>query len=224
MISYEQAWWSRGCRYLAGIDEAGRGPLAGPVVAAAVFIEQQEAVSSLETTFSGITDSKQLSPESRETFYRMMRDTPSVRIGIGFCNHLEIDELNILRATHLAMRRAVVALSVPVEGVLVDGRPVEGLPCISESIVKGDSQSLLIAAGSIAAKVVRDACMREYDRLYPGYGFADHKGYGTRAHIQALLRMGPSPIHRFSFRPVREAYETRTEIASRKKHLAKDGS
>ena len=202
---------------MVGVDEAGRGPLAGPVVAAAAYVEEGAARRELNGLFAGLTDSKKLSPKAREAFYAILRDAPFVRIGVGIADHLEIDRLNILRATHLAMARAVKTVSIPVQLALVDGRPVEGLPCASESIVKGDSKSLSIAAASIAAKVVRDACMREYDRMYPEYGFADHKGYGTRSHNLALLENGPSPIHRFSFRPVREAFEIRTTNLEKKK-------
>lgn len=205
MLQLEQTFWDRGCGRLAGIDEAGRGPLAGPVVAAAVVMGRSLAERELHGIFEGLTDSKKLSAPARESFYEFLASCPGVEIGVGMAGPEEIDRINILRATHVAMARAVADLPFPPEHVIVDGRPVGGLPCASTSVVRGDASSLLIAAASIVAKVVRDARMLELDRLYPRYGFARHKGYGTSEHIQALLEYGPCPIHRRSFRPVAEA-------------------
>jgi ribonuclease HII len=191
---------------VAGVDEAGRGPLAGPVVAAAVILDPSFAQAEEGGALSGLIDSKQLTESRREFFFRLLLDSP-VMIGIGSAGVHEIDELNILRATHLAMLRAVMKLAVRPEQVLVDGLPVTGLPFPTLAVVKGDTISLSIAAASVAAKVVRDRGMKALDLEYPQYGFAQHKGYGSRRHIQALFEHGPSPVHRHSFRPVREAAE-----------------
>lgn len=191
------------------MDEAGRGPLAGPVFAAAVILEPCFAEAEEKGLLEGLTDSKKLSQSRREAFFDLLNKSPHVEIGLGTAEVDEIDEVNILRATHMAMSRAVSNLSPLPAHVLVDGLPVKDLPCASTAIVGGDSKSLSIAAASVAAKVVRDRFMKELDRTYPGYGFARHKGYATSAHIQALFEYGPSPVHRRSFRPVREAAEIR---------------
>lgn len=190
---------------VAGIDEAGRGPLAGPVVAAAVIFDPAYIRRECAVSLLGLTDSKKLSPKRREAFFSVLSASDGVTLGVGSADVEEIDRFNILRATHMAMARAVAALSLSPEHVLVDGRAVDGLPCTSTAIVKGDSKSLSIAAASVVAKVVRDREMLEMDTVYPAYGFAQHKGYGSRDHIQALFEHGPSPIHRMTFRPVREA-------------------
>ncbi len=205
MLQFERQFWNRGVCRLAGIDEAGRGPLAGPVVAAAVIFDPEFAVAEENGILKGLTDSKQLSASRREFFFALIKESPYVKIGIGAADQNEIDKLNILRATHLAMARAVSAMASLPEHALVDGLPVNGLPCPSTAIIAGDAKSLSIAAASIVAKVTRDAGMIESDRTYPQYGFARHKGYGSKAHIQALLEFGPCPLHRRSFRPVREA-------------------
>lgn len=189
---------------MAGVDEAGRGPLAGPVVAAAVIIERDFLETEQRGRLADINDSKQLSPSLRETCWTRLNECPHVAIGIGVAEVAEIDRLNILCASHLAMRRALEALHPAPDFALVDGLAVPGLPCPSLPIVHGDARSLSIAAASIAAKVTRDRMMEAMDQVYPLYGFARHKGYGTRAHTQALLENGPCPIHRRSFRPVRE--------------------
>lgn len=205
MLRHERIAWAEGHRILAGIDEVGRGPLAGPVVAAAVSLPQEFLERSADGVLAGLTDSKQLTAARRESYFRLLiGETPMV-YGLGRAEVEEIDALNILRATHLAMARAVAAMNTHTDLLLVDGRPVPGLPFPSRSIVKGDAQSLLIAAASVIAKVTRDREMDEWDRRYPGYGFGRHKGYGTAAHLAALARMGPSPVHRRSFAPVMEA-------------------
>lgn len=199
---------------MAGVDEAGRGPLAGPVVAAAVILDREFAEREEHGLLDGLTDSKKLSEKRRESFYRILRESPGVEIGVGSAGVAEIDSLNILNATHLAMARAVGDLSSLPDHVLVDGRPVDGMPCACTPLVGGDGRSLSIAAASVAAKVVRDALMRELDAVYPEYGFARHKGYGSQVHIQALFEHGPTPVHRYSFRPVREADQIRRRIAA----------
>lgn len=205
MLLHEREAWSQGYLTLAGVDEAGRGPLAGPVVAAAVVIPRDVLEAEHTRLFSGIADSKTLTAKRREALFARLSEETSVARGIGLADVAEIDSLNILRATHLAMKRAVEALDRAVDLILVDGRPVPGLPFASRAIVKGDAQSLLIAAASIVAKVTRDHLMDELDRQYPRYGFARHKGYGTAEHLAALREWGPTPVHRRSFAPVAAA-------------------
>ncbi len=205
MLEFERQHWQAGYTLLAGVDEAGRGPLAGPVVAGAVAAPRELLEAESEALLQGLTDSKKLTERRREAFFEILRNHPSIMIGVGEATVEEIDRLNILRATHVAMARAIDALAVTPDHALVDGRPVEGLPCSSTAIVGGDGVSLHIAAASVVAKVTRDRYMVELDRRYPQYGFAKHKGYGSRTHMQALFEYGPSPVHRRSFRPVREA-------------------
>ena len=203
MLRHERAAWADGFSCICGIDEAGRGPLAGPVHAAAVVFERGFLESEADAALSGLTDSKQLTAAQREFFYGFLQECPAARIGLGVATVEEIDTLNILNANYLAMRRAVAALGDPQPDLaLVDGNPVKGLPIPHRAIVKGDASSLSIAAASIVAKVTRDRWMDEQDALYPGYGFARHKGSGTAAHLDALRRLGPCPIHRRSFGPV----------------------
>ena len=194
-FSYEKDFWAKG-QLVGGVDEVGRGPLAGPVVAAAVVFPRG-------VPWPGVYDSKQLKAADRERLDREIRSVPGVRIGIGEVPVEEIDRINILNATHRAMREAVLAAG-EVDFILVDGRPVKNLPCPSRALVKGDSRSASIAAASIVAKVYRDRLMDELDLRWPGYGFKEHKGYGTAAHLESLRRLGPCPAHRKSFRPVRE--------------------
>ncbi len=205
MLDYERQHWQAGYVLLAGVDEAGRGPLAGPVVAGAVAVHRDVLEREADSLLQGLTDSKKLSERRRDAFFDVLLHHPAIAIGVGEASVEEIDRINILRATHAAMARAIEALPVLPDHALIDGRPVAGLPCSSTSIVKGDGASLLIAAASVVAKVTLDRHMVELDRVYPEYGFARHKGYGSRAHIQALFEFGPSPVHRRSFRPVREA-------------------
>jgi len=202
LLRYEKEAWDSGFFYVAGVDEAGRGPLAGPVVAAAVYMPPDTLRKQIPERYRKLTDSKQLSEKQREQFFESLVDDQAVRIGVSQIEPAEIDRINILQATHRAMREALVA--VEADFALVDGLPVSGLPCPSQSIVKGDALSLLIAAGSIMAKVTRDREMVRLDQQYPRYGFAQHKGYGTAAHLQALKEYGASPVHRRSFRPVAE--------------------
>lgn len=192
------AGWAR----VAGVDEAGRGPLAGPVVAAAVVLP---ALPALPPPLLALRDSKALPPAERERLLAWLCGTAAeglVTWGVGWAEPAEIDRLNILRATHAAMARALAALSPPADGALVDGLPVAGLPCPHRALVRGDATCLAIAAASVVAKVTRDRRMQALDEEYPGYGFARHKGYPTPEHLRALEELGPSPCHRRSFAPV----------------------
>ena len=192
---------------VVGVDEAGRGPLAGGVFAAAVTVPLAAAAALLEGAWARVNDSKKLTARTREQLAETIRATPGCHWAVASATPAEIDRLNILRATHLAMRRAVedviAQLGAP-SGVqaLVDGLPVRGLPCPSHHLVKGDAQSLFIAAASILAKTARDAECLQLEAQYPGYGFARHKGYPTAEHFAALKRLGPCPAHRRSFGPV----------------------
>ena len=195
-LSFENALLARGLRWIAGVDEAGRGPLAGPVAAAAVMLPHGFACP-------GLDDSKKLSAARRETLYqRLTGDYPGLVWAVATAEREEIDRLNILCATHLAMRRAVEALRPRPEHCLIDGLPVRGFPVPHDAIVKGDGRSLSIAAASIIAKVTRDRLMRDIDREYPQFGFAKHQGYGTKAHLEALRIHGPCCHHRRSFQPL----------------------
>jgi len=183
-----------GYEHVAGVDEAGRGPLAGPVVAAAVVLDGR--------SIPGLRDSKRLSARQREEVAEAIRRR-AVSWAVGEASVEEIDRLNVLHAARLAMRRAVEALSVKPSFLLVDGRWGLAVPVPQRAVVRGDATVACIAAASVLAKVERDRIMKELDRAYPGYGFADHKGYACPAHLEALRRLGPSPVHRRSFLPVR---------------------
>jgi ribonuclease HII len=194
-LSLETAMQARGIRRVAGIDEAGRGPLAGPVTAAAVILPEGFACP-------GLDDSKKIPMAKREKLFFQLTSDPSVLWAVASADREEIDRLNILRATHLAMRRAVESLATAPQYCLIDGLPVRDFPLPHDGIVKGDGLSLSIAAASIIAKVTRDRIMREIHDEYPQYGFANHQGYGTRAHLEALRVHGPCRHHRRSFQPV----------------------
>ena len=185
---------------IAGVDEAGRGPLAGPVVAAAVILDPDQPIA-------GLADSKKLSPIRREQLAVEIR-AKSLAWALGRAEVAEIDRLNILQASLLAMQRAVTALSIVPEQALVDGNRCPRLACPCQAIVKGDATVPAISAASILAKVARDAELRELHERYPRYGFARHKGYPTAAHLDALHRFGPCPEHRRSFAPVLAALQT----------------
>lgn len=193
-----------------GIDEAGRGPLAGGVFAAAVTVPLFFASKLLGSVWSGINDSKKLSPKKRDALAEIIKNTPECVWCVASASHSEIDEINILRATHLAMRRAAEGVAAKLDiapldastSILVDGLPVPNLPFRSTNLVKGDAKSLFIAAASILAKTERDKDCLRLESLYPGYGFAVHKGYPTAAHLAALEKLGPCPEHRHSFGPV----------------------
>ncbi len=200
-LRYERKLWREGANAVAGVDEAGVGPMAGPVVAAAVIFDQ-------EVFIKGVNDSKQLTPERREALFPAIRDR-AIAVGIGFASPGEIDQLNIFWATMAASERALQALGRTPDHVLVDGRLIPELKLPQTKIVGGDRKSFCIAAASIIAKVTRDRLMAEYDAQYPEFGFAQHKGYCTADHFAALERLGPTPIHRRSFAPVWEAAQRR---------------
>jgi len=203
MLEHEQACWSRGISRVAGVDEAGRGPLAGPVVAAAVIIETDFLQREQHGLLGHLNDSKKITARRRDLFFDLLTSSEQVICAVSIVAAERIDTVNILRATHLAMAEALQQLQPPPDIALIDGLPVPGLPCASEAIVGGDGRSLSIAAASIIAKVTRDRLMRQLDARYPQYGFAQHKGYGTAAHLAALREHGPCPEHRRSFAPVR---------------------
>ncbi len=213
MLEHERELWRQGLRRVAGVDEVGRGPLAGPVVAAAVVFDPEYIEAEDERLYLLLTDSKQLSIRQRQHFHRLLTESPLVQIGVGFAGVDEIDSINILRATHQAMIRALGNLPAAPEHILVDGLPVPGLPCPSTAIVKGDARSLSIAAASVIAKVTRDGWMDELGQSHPEYDFQKHKGYGTALHIRALLKHGPMVQHRRTFRPVRDIEAIRARMA-----------
>ena len=195
-FAFEDIHRASGCRVIAGVDEAGRGPLAGTVAAGAVVLPE-------DFTLPGLDDSKKLTAARRERLYEELVADDRVRWACGWADVEEIERLNILRATHLAMRRAVTALDGPQpDMVLIDGLPVRDFLWPQQAVVKGDALSLSIAAASIIAKVERDRLMVALDAAFPLYQFASHKGYGTAAHLAALQQHGPSPHHRRSFQPV----------------------
>jgi ribonuclease HII len=194
-LSLERKIRKLGKTIIAGIDEAGRGPLAGPVTAAVVILPERFRCK-------GLDDSKKVPREKREALYQVLVENGKVRWAVAAADVGEIDSINILRATHLAMRRAVEALSAPPDHCLIDGLPVPGFPFSHDGIVKGDGLSLSIAAASIIAKVTRDRMMRTLHDEFPQYGFAQHHGYGTKEHLEALRNHGPCRHHRFSFQPV----------------------
>lgn len=195
MSVFEEKLKGQGYKVIAGIDEAGRGPLAGPVVAAACILPENYLLESLN-------DSKQLSEGQREKLYCQIIQNPQIIFGVGIVEHNIIDEINILQATMLAMRHALENLNVKPEYILVDGNqsPTTSFPC--ECIIDGDARSISIAAASIIAKVTRDHIMLKYDKVWPQYNFKEHKGYPTSKHKKALKEFGPCEIHRRSFSPV----------------------
>jgi len=202
---YEVELLDRGLTRIAGVDEAGRGPLAGPVFAAAVMFPVCWMRRGLPTPLRQVNDSKQLSPETREKLFAELTTHPEVIHAIARVDAPTIDEINILRATHRAMNLALLQLYPAPEHVLVDGLRVWSMTLPHTAIVSGDALSYSIAAASILAKVSRDRCMLELDRMYPGYGFAEHKGYGTARHVAAIKALGACPVHRRSFAPLRPA-------------------
>lgn len=195
----EDMGWDAGSGPVAGVDEAGRGPLAGPVAAAAVILDPARPIA-------GLRDSKQLTAAQREVLADQIREH-ALAWAVAWADHREIDELNILQASLLAMSRAVAALSLAPVQVLVDGNRCPRVPYPVSAIVKGDSKVPAISAASILAKVERDAAMLRLDAEYPGYGFAEHKGYPTAVHLAALERQGVSAVHRRTYAPVRRCLE-----------------
>ncbi len=191
MWQIEEEWYARGVQVICGVDEAGRGPLAGPVCAAAVILPEH-----LE--LPGLTDSKKLTDKKRRELYPVIMEK-ALAYGIGLATEKEIDEINILQATFLAMQRALDQLSIRPDLALIDGNRETDFGLPVKTVVKGDSLSLNIAAASVLAKVTRDDLMLKMAQTYPEYGFEIHKGYGTKAHYAALTQHGPSPIHRMTF-------------------------
>ena len=189
--AYEREAFADGVKLVCGVDEAGRGPLAGPVCAAAVILPP-------ELVIPGLNDSKKLTDKKRRELYDVIT-AEAVSYGIAFASEKKIDEINILQATFLAMARAMEKLTPQPELALIDGNRAKDFGLPVRTIVKGDSLSASIAAASILAKVTRDRLMEQYDEAYPQYGFAIHKGYGTKRHYEALREFGPSPIHRMTF-------------------------
>jgi len=196
LLAFEKLAARQGFSAIAGVDEAGRGALAGPVVAAAVIL-------SPHGDFAGIDDSKKLTPEKRDVLFdRIMVE--ALAVGIGVADHVMVDQINVLQATLQAMAGAIRELSPAPDFLLVDGISVPPTPIPCRTIKKGDAASVSIAAASIVAKVTRDRMMTYFDDEYPGYGFAIHKGYGSRAHLSAIADLGPCAIHRTTFRGVKE--------------------
>jgi len=201
LLLHERKISNSGYTRIAGVDEAGRGPLAGPVVAGAVILKDFKFKERID-------DSKKLSAKKREKAYREIFKKSIV--GVGIVDEKTIDDINIYQATKKAMQLAIANLGIAPDYVIVDGKMKITTKCPLRCIVSGDSKSLSIAAASIVAKVTRDRLMVEYDLVYPQYGFARHKGYGTKAHIEALNNHGPSPIHRNSFQPVKNLIQIKT--------------
>lgn len=204
-FEFERTLWTAGVDEVAGVDEAGRGPLAGPVVAAAVVLPRAWLESGLPPELEGLNDSKELTVLRRERFFEAITRHPDIRWSTASATADVIDRVNILQATHRAMGEAVAVLRPGPAHVLVDGIRVASLDRPQTAIVKGDSKSYSVAAASVVAKVTRDRLMDGFHLQWPEYGFADHKGYGTPRHMEALRKYGPCPIHRRSFAPVKSA-------------------
>jgi ribonuclease HII len=203
-FEFERVLWDRGALRVAGVDEAGRGPLAGPVVAAAAILPAKWAESGLPRELNGLNDSKQLTLAQREKFFAFLTSCCEVAFAIAQIDAAQIDKINILRATHQAMNEALAKLNPEPQHALVDGLAVKTMRVPQTAIVKGDARSYSIAAASVLAKVTRDRLMLEFDRQWPEYGFAEHKGYGTTRHFAAIAAHGPCPIHRRSFAPLKQ--------------------
>ena len=204
LYEYERQFWAKGCEFVAGVDEAGRGPLAGPVSVAAVILPH-------DLYLPKINDSKKISAKVREELYDAIMDK-AIAVKAVFVDAKTIDRVNIYQATINGMYESIFGLAQEPQAVLIDAVKLENLNIPSQSIIKGDAKSASIAAASIIAKVNRDRLMDEYDKEYPAYGFAHHKGYGTAEHIAALRKYGPCPIHRHSFEPVRSMSDPQFEI------------
>lgn len=202
-FEFERELWSRGVMRVAGVDEAGRGPLAGPVVAAAVIFPHAWSKAGFDERLRDLNDSKQLTKRQREDFFAILTSDSEIHYAIAVMDAATIDRINILQATHRAMNEALARLQPQPGHVLVDGRPVKSMALPNTALVKGDARSYSIAAASVLAKVTRDRMMLDYDAQFGGYGFAEHKGYGTPQHLAALVERGPCPIHRRSFAPLK---------------------
>ena len=204
MWYYEKKYRQQGIRLIAGVDEAGRGPLAGPVVAAAVILPESFPVE-------GLNDSKQMTPQNRQRLKERI-ESEAIAVGVGMADELYIDRHNILQATYHAMRKAIEQLPVTPEMVLADAVTIPDLAIPQQAIIKGDAKSHSIAAASVIAKTVRDEWMMQMAEKYPHYGFDHHMGYGTPEHLKALEEFGPSPIHRKSFAPVRSRLKNASRL------------
>jgi ribonuclease HII len=202
-FEFEAVLWRSGYTRVAGVDEAGRGPLAGPVFAAAVVFPSSWLESRIPRELRGLNDSKQLTPERREGFFAVLTQMPGIQFAIASVDAEMIDRINILQATHRAMNQALAQLTPPPEHALVDGLHVKTLGFPQTPIVGGDERSYTIAAASVLAKVSRDRQALEWHQKWPEYGFAEHKGYGTPQHLEALRKHGFCPIHRLTFSPMR---------------------
>jgi len=204
----EKKLWRKGYKRVAGLDEAGRGPLAGPVVAAVVMIKMSKSnlkskILNLKSNFKGIKDSKKLTPKKREEFYKLIVKSPFWEWGVGRVSEKVIDRINILEATKLAMKRAIKKLKRRPDFLILDGNFKINVDIPQKSIIKGDEKVFSCAAASILAKVYRDRIMERYDRKFPKYEFKKHKGYGTKFHFKMLKKYGPCKIHRKTFEPIK---------------------
>jgi len=204
-FEFERELWRQNVARVAGVDEAGRGPLAGPVVAAAAILPPRWAKTGLPDELAGLNDSKQLTELQREAYFTFLTRCAEIEFAIAAVDAGVIDEINILQATHRAMNEALAQLKPLPPHALVDGRPVKTLRVPQTAIVKGDARSYSIAAASVLAKVTRDRVMRDYAAQFPAYGFAEHKGYGTAKHLAAIAAHGACPIHRMTFAPLKPA-------------------
>ncbi len=202
-FEFERVLWSQKIARVAGVDEAGRGPLAGPVVAAAAILPSRWADAGLPAELTGLNDSKQLTETQREKFFEFLTHCAEIEFGIALVDAGVIDEINILQATHCAMNDALAKLNPLPPHALVDGRPVKTLRLPQTAIVKGDARSYSIAAASVLAKVARDRLMLDAHAQWPEYAFAEHKGYGTAKHLAAIAKHGACPIHRKTFAPLK---------------------
>ena len=203
-FEFERTLWQKNLTRVAGVDEAGRGPLAGPVVAAAAILPPQWSESDLPLELNGLNDSKQLTEIQRERFFAFLTSCREVEFSIAQIDAAQIDEINILQATHRAMNDALAKLNSQPQHALVDGRAVKTMRVPQTAIVKGDARSYSIAAASVLAKVTRDRLMLGFHAQFPEYGFAEHKGYGTAKHLAAIAQFGACQIHRKSFAPIKQ--------------------
>jgi ribonuclease HII len=203
-FEFERVLWRQNLARIAGVDEAGRGPLAGPVVAAAAILPSHWAETGLPAGLAGLNDSKQLTAAQREKYFQFITGCEEIEFAIAQVDAAAIDEINILQATHRAMNDALEQLNPQPQHALVDGRPVKTMRVPQTAIVKGDARSYSIAAASVLAKVTRDRLMLGFHAQFPEYGFAEHKGYGTAKHLAAIAQFGACPIHRKSFAPLKQ--------------------
>ena len=213
-FTYERECLANGYCFIAGIDEVGRGPLAGPVVASSAMFSSDVIKAGLPNSLKDVNDSKKLSEKKREHLFDVLNDFDGVDFGISIIESEEIDRINILQATHKAMSKSLISLEHNPDHLLVDGRPVKSLGKSQSAIVKGDSLSYSIGAASIIAKVTRDRMMKKFDLKFPGYGFSSNKGYGTREHLNALNDLGPCSIHRLTFAPIRKGPQDELNLFS----------